>query len=179
MDLETASDEELYWRLRKGDEKALTGLYRRRQGQIYRFALQMSGSRSIAEDVTQDAFLAVMRDGGSYDPGRGPFLSWLYGVARNLSLRAIERRSRHVSMEGERPAPDDPHGEFARGEQAESLREAVLALPEHYREVVVLCDLHEMSYADAAGALGCPEGTVRSRLHRARGLLLEKLKCLA
>jgi RNA polymerase sigma-70 factor (ECF subfamily) len=57
-----------------------------------------------------------------------------------------------------------------------SVRQAVLALPPHYREVVVLCDLHEMSYADAAEALGCAVGTVRSRLHRARALLVEKLR---
>jgi len=59
-----------------------------------------------------------------------------------------------------------------------SVRQAVLTLPEHYREVVVLCALHEMSYAEAAGVLGCAVGTVRSRLHRARGLLAERLRAV-
>jgi len=71
---------------------------------------------------------------------------------------------------------DDPLVELARREGLDALRRAVLALPRRYREVVVLCDLEEVDYADAAEALGCPIGTVRSRLHRARALLLDKLK---
>lgn len=179
MNSEASSDEELYRRLRKGDEKAFAALYGRRQGQVYRFALQLSGSRSVAEDVTQETFLAVMRNDGDYDASRGALLSWLYGMARKICLRAIERRSRHVPIGGdEEMARYDTAGALVRDEQLESLREAVLALPVHYREVVVLCDLQEMSYAEAARAIGCPEGTVRSRLHRARGFLMEKLRCL-
>ena len=70
----------------------------------------------------------------------------------------------------------DTLGDLTRGETIDSVRQAVLALPANFREVVVLCDLHEMSYVEAAAALGCAVGTVRSRLHRARGMLLEKLK---
>jgi len=70
----------------------------------------------------------------------------------------------------------DPLVDLAHREGVESLRRAVQALPRRYREVVVLCDLEEVDYADAAVALACPIGTVRSRLHRARSLLLEKLK---
>jgi len=66
-------------------------------------------------------------------------------------------------------------GDLTRGEGVESLRKAILALPPHYREVVVLCDLNEMDYAGAAEILGCAVGTVRSRLHRARELILKKL----
>jgi len=73
-------------------------------------------------------------------------------------------------------AREDTLGDLTRGEAIESVRQAVLALPTNFREVVVLCDLHEMSYVDAAAVLGCALGTVRSRLHRARGMLLEKLK---
>ena len=71
---------------------------------------------------------------------------------------------------------DDPLLDLTRREGIDALRRAVQALPRRYREVVVLCDLEEVDYADAAVALGCPIGTVRSRLHRARGLLLEKLQ---
>src|SRR5438128_9593211 len=71
---------------------------------------------------------------------------------------------------------EDTLGDLTRNETIEPVRQAVLALPTSFREVVVLCDLHETSYADAAAALGCAVGTVRSRLHRARGMLLEKLK---
>jgi RNA polymerase sigma-70 factor (ECF subfamily) len=73
-------------------------------------------------------------------------------------------------------AADNPLAELARSELIETVRQAVLALPAHYREVVVLCELHEMSYAEAAAVLGCAVGTVRSRLHRARALLVERLR---
>ncbi|HKG23879.1 MAG TPA: sigma factor-like helix-turn-helix DNA-binding protein, partial [Blastocatellia bacterium] len=71
---------------------------------------------------------------------------------------------------------NDPLGDLTRSEAIESVRQAVLALPPHYREVVALCELQEMSYVDAANALGCAVGTVRSRLHRARALLTERLR---
>jgi len=69
--------------------------------------------------------------------------------------------------------------DLARDETIRALRRAILALPAGYREAVVLCDLHEMSYADAANALGCAVGTVRSRLHRARALLAERMAARA
>ena len=73
-------------------------------------------------------------------------------------------------------ADADPLADLTRNEMVETVRAAVLALPAHYREVVVLCDLHEMSYQEAASVIGCAVGTVRSRLHRARALLVEKLR---
>jgi len=179
----TVSDQELLERARAGDEESFADLYRRRQGAVYRFALQMSGRRSVAEEVTQDVFLTVIRDGDRFDPSRGSLLAYFYGIARNLTLRCLERDRFYVPIsedgEGETSiwaSRDDTLGDLTRGETIESVRQAVLALPAIFREVVVLCDLHEMSYADAAAALGCAVGTVRSRLHRARGLLLEKWK---
>ena len=178
-----SGDRELLDRARAGDEASFAELYRRRQGSVYRFALHMSGRRSVAEEVTQDVFLAVIRDVERFDPERGSFLSYLYGMARNLTLRFLERDRFYLPMEAARDEdhwPDasreDTLGELTRGETIESVRRAVLALPPNFREVVVLCDLHEMSYAEAAAALGCAVGTVRSRLHRARGMLLEKWK---
>jgi len=76
-------------------------------------------------------------------------------------------------------AREDPFADLARSEVIEAVRRGVLALPTHYREVIVLCDLHEMNYADAAAVLGCALGTVRSRLHRARKVLAEKLRAAA
>jgi RNA polymerase sigma-70 factor (ECF subfamily) len=70
----------------------------------------------------------------------------------------------------------DPLRDLTRDETIKAVQQAVLALPQHYREVVVLCDLHELSYAETAEIVGCAVGTVRSRLHRARGLLIEKLE---
>jgi RNA polymerase sigma-70 factor (ECF subfamily) len=181
------SDDELLALLRAGDEGAFLTLYHRRQGGIYRFALRMSGSETVAEDVTQEVFMTLVRGDGHYDPSRGSFSAYLYGVARNQALRRLEK-DRFLSQiyedeEGwESSTPeslitlDDPLGDLTRKEMIASVRQAVLALPAHYREVVVLCDLQEMSYADASAALGCAVGTVRSRLHRARALLAEKLR---
>jgi RNA polymerase sigma-70 factor (ECF subfamily) len=177
------TDDELLLRLRKGDEQAFTALYRRRQGAIYRFALHMSGSSAVAEDIVQEAFLALLREECGFDPERGTLSGYLFGIARKLVLRNLERGRSNVPLQAEtdEAAPrelaviDDPLAGLTRHETIEALRRAVQALPRRYREVVVLCDLEELDYADAAVALGCPIGTVRSRMHRARALLLEKL----
>lgn len=183
----TPSDEDLLRLMMAGDEDAFTSLYRRRQGGIFRFALQMSGSKHLAEDVTQEVFMALIRDGARYDVERGSLAAFLYGVARNHVLRRIERDRLLVPLSDNGDSDDsvmveslmtegDPLSDLTRNEKIEAVRGAVLALPAHYREVVVLCDLHEMSYAAAAEVIGCAIGTVRSRLHRARALLVEKLR---
>jgi RNA polymerase sigma-70 factor (ECF subfamily) len=181
------TDAELLRLMLCGDEDAFTVLYRRRQGGVYRFALQMSGSEALAEDVVQEVFMVLMRDGRNFDPTRGSLAAYLYGIARNHVLRAFERERSLVPLDADSDdsndathenliAHFDPLGDLARGEMVERLRQAVLALPAHYREALVLCELHELSYADAAGALGCAVGTVRSRLHRARAMLGEKMR---
>ena len=184
----TPSDGELLRLSLAGDEEAFVMLYRRRQGGVYRFALQMSGSQSIAEDVTQEVFMVLMRESHGYDATKGALSSYLYGIARYHVLRSLERNRSFVSMaeaDGDEAAAnineqlianDNPLGDLARNETITAVRQAVLALPAHYREVVVLCDLHEMSYAEAAEVLNCAVGTIRSRLHRARALLIEKLR---
>jgi RNA polymerase sigma-70 factor, ECF subfamily len=176
-------DEELLIELRSGDERAFVELYRRRQGAVYRFALQMSGSTAVAEDVTQDVFLTLIRGECGYDPARGTLSGYLFGIARKMVLRWLDRGRGDVALDQETEeggwpelaAQDDPLADLTEREGIEALRKAVRALPRRYREVVVLCDLEEVDYADAAVALGCPIGTVRSRLHRARALLLDKL----
>ena len=177
-------DESLLTRMRSGDEDAFVTLYRRRQGGLYRFALNMSGSAAVAEDVTQEVFLALIREECGFDPVRGSLSGYLYGIARKLVLRHIERgRFDTELLSGiddstvpELAVVDDPLMEITHRESIDGLRRAVLALPRRYREVVVLCDLEEVDYSDAAQVLGCPIGTVRSRLHRARALLLDKLQ---
>lgn len=178
------SDNELLRQMLAGDEEALAQLYRRRQASIYRFALQMSGSKSVAEDVTQEVFLFLMRDGHVFDPARGSLSAFLFGVARNHVLRRL--RVEHLLS----PLGDDneeesaslqvstefcPLDDLTRAETIETVRKAVLSLPPKYREVVVLCELQDVSYVETAEILGCAIGTVRSRLHRARALLLTKL----
>ena len=177
------TDDELLIRIHSGDEQAFLTLYRRRQAALYRFAIHMSGSTTVAEDVVQEVFLALLREACGYDPERGTLSGYLFGIARKLILRQVERGRSDVALDSEQDEAhlaklavnDDPLLDLTRREGIETLRRAVKALPRRYREVVVLCDLEEVDYADAAVALGCPIGTVRSRLHRARGLLLEKL----
>jgi RNA polymerase sigma-70 factor (ECF subfamily) len=184
---QTTSDDDLLRLMIAGDEDAFTELYRRRQGGVYRFALHMSGSEAIAEDVTQEVFMVLMREAHNYDPQRGSLSAYLYGISRNHVLRRLERDRLFVAFaDGSQDeaqstpatliAEGDPLCDLTRSEMIEAVRGAVLALPAHYREVVVLCDLHEMSYAEAAEVLNCAVGTIRSRLHRARSLLIEKLR---
>ena len=179
------SDSELLRLMLAGDEDALALLYRRRQGGIYRFALQMSGSKTIAEDVTQEVFLFLMREGRVFDPAKGAVSAFLFGVARNYVLRRL--RTEHLLAPLGDDADDDapfslpsadmcPLEDLTRAETIESVRKAVLSLPAKYREVVVLCELQDVSYVETAEILGCAIGTVRSRLHRARALLLAKLR---
>jgi RNA polymerase sigma-70 factor, ECF subfamily len=196
------ADALLLRRMAGGDEEALAEVYRRKHPAIYRFALHMSGNPAMAEDVTQEVFMALIRDPKRFDPARGTLGGFLFGVARNHLRKRWEQDRRLVSFDGD---PDDfretgssgagpQHAaggngngrgafaaasgwdEFASVETVGRVRQAVGTLPENYREVVVLCELQEMSYEEAASALDCPVGTVRSRLHRARAMLVEKLR---
>ena len=172
-------------RMLGGCAESFGALYDRRQGGVYRFALRMTGSEAFAEDVTQDVFLALMREGGQFDPARGSVRSYLYGMARHRVLRRLERERAHVPLEEDEgtseelpSAADDPFADLAREEMVSLVRQAVLSLPAHFREVIVLCHLQELNYAEAAEVVSCPVGTVRSRLARARTLLVGKLRAL-
>jgi RNA polymerase sigma-70 factor, ECF subfamily len=209
---ELIDDGLLLRRMIAGDEDAFTLLYHRKHPAIYRFALHMSGNCAVAEDVTQEVFMTLIRDAKRFDPARGTLGGFLFGIARNHLRRRweLERNtvplpetadeldamlsrysssrsngSHHVSANGH--GNGNAHGsvvsafpihrdELVSQENVRRVRHAITTLPENYREVVVLCELDEMSYEDAAAALDCPVGTVRSRLHRARALLLEKLR---
>jgi RNA polymerase sigma-70 factor (ECF subfamily) len=176
-------DDELLKYAAAGHAQAFAELFRRRLPDVFRFALHMTGSVPTAEDVVQDVFMVVLRDGSRYDAGRATVAAWLCGIARNCVRQRLERDRRltPVDFADEREptaddnGPVDPLSGLLRAERVETLRRAVHALPLPYREAVVLCDLQEMSYGDAAEALGCPVGTVRSRLHRARAMLAARL----
>jgi RNA polymerase sigma-70 factor (ECF subfamily) len=175
-------DHELLARAGAGDAEAFAQLFRRRQGEVYRFALHMTDSRAIAEDVTQEVFLVVMADAARYDAARAPVAAWLCGIARNLVRRRLDRdrlleplAEDELELVEDSAVTGDQLGDLTRAERIVALRQAVLTLPLRYREAIVLCDLQEKSYADAAAVLGCAIGTVRSRLHRARALLTVKM----
>jgi RNA polymerase sigma-70 factor, ECF subfamily len=177
------TDEQLLLQALDGNEDAFTALYRQRQGPVYRFALHMSGSPHVAEEVTQEVFLFPLQRGRDFDPTRGALGAYLFGVARNYVRRAMEKSYTESAMTTPAEEDDpslvtefDPLDDLARSQTSKAVWKAVLSLPEHYREVVVLCDLQELSYADAAIALGCALGTIRSRLHRAHEMLVRKLQ---
>ncbi len=200
------ADAHLLRRMARGDEEAFAEVYRKKHPAIYRFALHMTGNASVADDVTQEVFMALIRDPKRFDPARGTLGGFLFGVARNHLRKRWEQDRRLVAFDGDpddlrenasvagafrgasgngasgngnghaTPASATSWDEFASAETIGRVRQAVATLPENYREVVVLCELEELSYEEAASALGCPVGTVRSRLHRARAMLVEKLR---
>ena len=172
-----------------GDEEAFLILYRRLQGPVYRFALHMGGGTAVAEDVTQEVFMTLIEKRSRFDASRGSLRAYLIGTARHLLLRRFERDQKLVpfpdaespngapaSSQDNHALPSVPPPDLVRSETIERVRQAVLSLPHDYREAVVLCEFEELSYEEASGILGCPVGTLRSRLHRARTLLAEKLR---
>jgi RNA polymerase sigma-70 factor (ECF subfamily) len=180
---EDVTDEQLLARIVARDAAALSSLFRRHQAGVYRVAMLMTGSIAAAEDVTQDVFLAVMHDAARFESGRATVLAWLRGIARNHARRKLDRDRRTVQLpdrvdltEPVAVVHPDPIGDLSNAEEIVALRRAVLSLPVRYREVVVLCDLENLSYVDAASALECAVGTVRSRLHRGRALLEAKMR---
>ena len=178
------SDDEtrLAARMAAGDEEAFATLFRRYQGPVYRFVRQMGGSAETAEDVTQEVFIALMKGGRRFDAERGSLKVYLYGIARNLLLRQIRKQISRPEVELDRlpesgpaaAAAPDALAHLERAEALASLRRAIMSLPAHYREVIVLCDLHELRYEDAALIVNCPLGTIRSRLSRARRVLARR-----
>jgi len=168
------SDEELYRRIRQGDRQALAELYERREPALYRYALQLSGNQAIAEEAAHEAFLQLIQPDARFDARRGSLQAYLYGVVRNLMRVAY--RSQSVGVAGEAAVDDGVVQSLIEGEATRALSVAVRNLPPGYRDAVVLCDLEERSYEDAAKLVGCPVGTIRSRLYRARRLLAAKLR---
>jgi len=181
------SDPELLERMASGDRDALAVIFRRHQGTVYRFSRQMLGSKEAAEDVTQDVFVALTRNAGRFNPSVASLSTYLYGIARNLVLQRYKRsRSlNEVNIDALGAENDaalaiaaDPADEISRAQITRQLRLAILRLPLHYREVVVLCELNGLSYEEAAAVAGCPVGTVRSRLSRARQMLIDRCRLL-
>jgi RNA polymerase sigma-70 factor (ECF subfamily) len=178
------ADAELFGRLVEGDEEALVSLYRRWRPALHRFALGMSGSAATADDVVQETFMIVMRDADRYDASRGAVGSYLRGIARHLVHRRVRRESRFIALgegqldwRGDDPAANpDPSALLIRQDEVQRVHAALLRVTPRLREVLVLCDLQGVSYAQAAETLRVPIGTVRSRLFRGREALAGRLK---
>jgi RNA polymerase sigma-70 factor (ECF subfamily) len=180
-DLDSAQHDELIARIAAGDREAFAELYRQCRPDVYRFAAHMSGSAALAEDIVQDVFVAVIESAARYRSGRSGVIPWLLGIASN-HVRRWRHRRRMLPMPvaetggGRRLwVASDPVGDLTRIQHEAALTRALSELPIRYREVIVLCDLEELSYEAAAAALDCAIGTVRSRLHRGRAKLAAAL----
>lgn len=191
-------DDELMERFQKGDEDAFTLLVRRHEKPLINFIAQFIGDRDSAEDLAQDTFIRIFQAAPRYKPGRAQFNTWMYHIASNLcknELRNRARRDRHwmdntVKDEGEDAgtgiesrianAPADasyePDVVLQRKELRDALRKAIAALPEQYREPLVLRDIQGLSYEEISKVLGIRAGTTKSRINRARLILKDKLK---
>ena len=166
----------------RGDLDAFATLYRRHQQRVFRFARAMTGSNEAAEDITQEAFVVLLTDAGRFDPARAAFTTYVYGIVRNLSRHRVRRERPSVSVdelmrEGrDIDVDEDPSKLLEGAELAGAVRRALLALPSRYRELIVLCDLHDLSYEDAAAVVKASVPAVRSRLHKGRQLLRLRLE---
>lgn len=181
------TDTELLRQVHAGQADAFTALYRRHQGPLYRYALLRCGSGDAAADIVQEAFMGLLTGRLGYDPLRGQLQHFLFGVARNLALKLDEARQRHPQLpeplddEGE-PALDaasEADGPLARlldNETAEEVRRALSLLAPHYRDPVILYELHDLSYQEIATVCQVDIGTVRSRLARGRAALAKRLR---
>ena len=176
--------------IKRGNPAAFESLYRRHQAPLYRFALLRSGSPDTAADIVQEIFMALIQNTLKFDPTRGVLQGFLFGVARNMLLKHDSAQVRFISTSknafndgGDDDAvnsvvdPSPQPLERLLGEhQAEAVRQALRALAPHYREVVILYEMHDLSYVEIAQICKIDIGTVRSRLSRARTRLVELLE---
>jgi RNA polymerase sigma-70 factor (ECF subfamily) len=180
---DSPTDSELLRQMHAGGAAAFDALYRRHQGPLYRFCLMRSGSSDIAADVVQETFIGLLTGAFTFDPLRGSLANFLFGVARNLVMKQDRPLALHDfdadndDGEGDQEAcgAPTPLQRLLLNEQAEQVRQALALLPPHYRDVLILYELHERSYLDIAAICQLDIGTVRSRLSRGRAALAKRL----
>lgn len=171
-------DADLVLGAQNGNRAAFAEIYRRYSSDVYRFVRGMGQSSAVADDVVQDVFVAALSALGRYDPARSQLVHYLLGIARNMvrgRARRFWRREVLVAKMPSQSETPDPLLRRVRAERNIMVRRTLASLPVRYREVLVLCDMQDVDYATAAAVLGLPVGTVRSRLHRGRRMLAERL----
>jgi RNA polymerase sigma-70 factor (ECF subfamily) len=176
------TDSDLLRHMQAGEASAFQELYRRHHGALFRFAVLRCGSRDTALDVMQEVFMAMLSGKLGYDPTRGMLPAFLFGVARNLLLKHEAPRQRHDSLVDddddslELPSEDvEPLQRLLNDELAEEVRQALSLLPPHYRDPLILYEMHDLSYLEIAAICQVDIGTVRSRLSRGRAALAKRL----
>ena len=181
------TEQELVHAAQSGDQSAFGQLVTANQAMVYSLAYRMTGNPEDAADLTQEAFLNAWRSLGSFN-GQSAFSTWIYRLASNACIDFLRREKRRSSLsmtlededDADRQAdlPDDrwsPQRALERREAQEAVRQGLAALSPEHREVLVLRELEGLSYAEIAHALGLEEGTVKSRIARARLSLREFL----
>jgi RNA polymerase sigma-70 factor (ECF subfamily) len=184
--VDQAAVSDLVEQAQKGDRGAFGSLMEMHQEQLYRLAYRLTGQAEAAEAVTQDAFVQAYRSLRQFQ-GRSSFMTWLYTIAvrkaadrhrENKRTRVVRSLDRDTPLhdDARRPATPDPLEELQGKELAERLSGAITELPPDQRAALVLIAQEGLSYRDAAGALGCSEGTLAWRVWNARRLLRDRLK---
>lgn len=179
------TEQELAAKARAGDRDAFEQLVLTYQNRVYTLALRLTGDREEARDLAQEAFLRAWQGLPSFRGDSG-FSTWLHRLTTNVCLDFLRRRTRQrehepgVSLDDETvPEPadcsQDPQLRLERAELARTVERGLAALPEHYRQALVLRELSGLRYQEIAAALGVDMGTVKSRLARARVLMAKFL----
>ena len=190
----TESDEVLISRFRQGDERSFDILFDRYKGRIYTFIVRFVKDHKIAEDIVQETFIRVFRKARHFRR-QAKFSTWLYTIAANLCKDELKKRKRRENVSLDAPAghhrqdgqvwsriqviPDSSEGPRAQAEKRELSRVVLLALEELPHGARLVIELHVMQglrYREVAEILGCPLGTVQSRMHNAVQLLRKKVK---
>jgi len=162
---------------RRGNEPAFRTLYDRYRTPLFRFVYRLAGSSDVAEDVTQECFLALIQ-GAGFDSARGPLRAYLFGMARNLVFRRLRLSERESGQEPDAAAPLDLLGQLLTSERAAMVAGAIRSLPALQREAIVLFEYEELSLEEISTVTGADVGAVKARLHRARESLRNRLSPL-
>ncbi|HSE34422.1 MAG TPA: RNA polymerase sigma factor [Pyrinomonadaceae bacterium] len=177
---ENTSDELLLKRAGNGEQAAFLELYERHRQPVFRFAYRLLGSVELAEDITHDCFLSLIRKPENFRSERGSLRSYLFAAARNLALKQFRGSGRETSLEELEDETDHatahPLGRLLDAELSTQVREAVLALPPLQREALVLFEYEALSLSEIAQITDSEVGAVKGRLFRARERLKSALR---
>ena len=178
---ETTTDELLLKQAGEGDQAAFLELYDRYRDPIFRFAYRLLGAVEIAEDVTHDCFLSLIRKPENFRPERASLKTYLYAAARNLALKHFRDQGRETALDevSEEPKDSPRRGPLRRlldEELATQVREAIFNLPPLQREALILFEYEGLSLNEVAEVAGTDAGAVKARLYRARAGLRRMLR---
>ena len=166
---DSLTDEELMRQVAGGDLDRMSLLFQRYQTPLYQFFRRLGQSPSESEDLVQDVFFRILRSRHTYRAD-APFRAWIYQIARNIRVDYLRRSMRESPIAEEFGDTVDPgegaHRELERADNARVLRDALAALPERKRELIVLSKFHGMKYREIADMMGCDLSTVKVRAHR-------------